>query len=116
MPIFEYVCKECEHEFEALVFGKQKAECPKCQSKKLDGAAALSVCRFGEKRTDDSAVDGGGAVRVVRRRSRARGLLAQGSRLSYLLAIHSASHQTSGRAPSAATYPRKNAITRPFSR
>ncbi|HKB99190.1 MAG TPA: zinc ribbon domain-containing protein [Terriglobales bacterium] len=36
MPIFEYVCKECEHEFEALVFGKQKAECPKCQSKKLD--------------------------------------------------------------------------------
>jgi putative FmdB family regulatory protein len=36
MPIFEYVCKECEHEFEALVFGKQKAECPKCQSKKLE--------------------------------------------------------------------------------
>ena len=36
MPIFEYVCKECEHEFEALVFGKQKAACPKCQSKKLE--------------------------------------------------------------------------------
>jgi putative FmdB family regulatory protein len=36
MPIFEYICKECEHEFEALVFGKQKAECPKCQSKKLE--------------------------------------------------------------------------------
>ena len=36
MPIFEYVCKECEHEFEALVFGKQKAECPKCQSRKLE--------------------------------------------------------------------------------
>jgi putative FmdB family regulatory protein len=36
MPIFEYVCKDCQHEFEALVFGKQKAECPKCQSKKLD--------------------------------------------------------------------------------
>jgi putative FmdB family regulatory protein len=35
MPIFEYVCKECRHEFEALVFGKQAAECPKCQSKKL---------------------------------------------------------------------------------
>ncbi|MGO8983850.1 MAG: FmdB family zinc ribbon protein [Terriglobales bacterium] len=41
MPIFEYVCKECQHEFEALIFGKQKAECPKCQSKKLD--AQLSV-------------------------------------------------------------------------
>jgi len=36
MPIFEYVCKECRHEFEALVFGAQKAECPKCQSKKLE--------------------------------------------------------------------------------
>ncbi len=36
MPIFEYVCKDCQHEFEALVFGKQKAECPKCQSEKLE--------------------------------------------------------------------------------
>jgi len=35
MPIFEYICKECQHEFEALVFGQKKAECPKCQSKKL---------------------------------------------------------------------------------
>jgi putative FmdB family regulatory protein len=36
MPIFEYICKECQHEFEALIFGKQTAECPKCQSKKLE--------------------------------------------------------------------------------
>lgn len=36
MPIFEYVCKECKNEFEALIFGKQKAECPKCQSKSLE--------------------------------------------------------------------------------
>jgi len=36
MPIFEYVCKECQHEFEALVFGQQKAECPKCKSRKLE--------------------------------------------------------------------------------
>ena len=36
MPIFEYVCKECKHEFEALVFGKDKVECPKCRSKKLE--------------------------------------------------------------------------------
>ena len=36
MPIFEYVCKECQHEFEALVFGKDKAECPKCHSRKLE--------------------------------------------------------------------------------
>lgn len=41
MPIFEYVCKDCDHQFEALVFGTDKAECPKCHSKKL--APQLSV-------------------------------------------------------------------------
>ena len=35
MPIFEYVCKDCNHGFEAIVYGSQKVECPKCQSKKL---------------------------------------------------------------------------------
>jgi len=35
MPIFEYVCSQCNHEFEAIVYGKDKAECPKCHSKKL---------------------------------------------------------------------------------
>jgi putative FmdB family regulatory protein len=35
MPIFEYVCQECKNEFEALVFGRDKAKCPKCESKKL---------------------------------------------------------------------------------
>jgi putative FmdB family regulatory protein len=41
MPIFEYVCQQCHHEFEALVYGAQKATCPKCQGKKL--APQLSV-------------------------------------------------------------------------
>ena len=36
MPIFEYVCQECRHQFETIVFGKQKAECPKCHGTKLD--------------------------------------------------------------------------------
>jgi putative FmdB family regulatory protein len=47
MPIFEYVCKECQHQFEALVFGKQKAACPKCESKKL--APQLSVFALSSK-------------------------------------------------------------------
>jgi len=41
MPIFEYVCTKCEHRFEALIFGSQKAACPKCHSKHL--APQLSV-------------------------------------------------------------------------
>ena len=35
MPIFEYVCQNCDHGFEALVYGSEKAECSKCHSKKL---------------------------------------------------------------------------------
>ena len=41
MPIFEYICKQCNHRFEALVFGDQKPTCPKCQSERL--APQLSV-------------------------------------------------------------------------
>ena len=41
MPIFEYICKQCDHQFEALVYGQQKAECPKCHGSKL--APQLSV-------------------------------------------------------------------------
>jgi putative FmdB family regulatory protein len=36
MPIFEYVCRECEHHFEAIVLGAQKPKCPKCESRKLE--------------------------------------------------------------------------------
>ena len=36
MPIFEYVCRECDHHFEAIVMGSKAAKCPKCESKKLD--------------------------------------------------------------------------------
>ncbi len=47
MPIFEYICQECQHEFEALVFGRDKAVCPKCQSKKL--SPQLSVFAMSSK-------------------------------------------------------------------
>jgi putative FmdB family regulatory protein len=36
MPIFEYVCRECEHQFEAIVLGSQTPKCPKCESRKLE--------------------------------------------------------------------------------
>jgi putative FmdB family regulatory protein len=52
MPIFEYACKECNHEFEAIIFGDQKAECPKCQSKRL--APQLSVFAVSAKGSSSS--------------------------------------------------------------
>ena len=36
MPIFEYICKECEHQFEIIVNGSTRVECPSCKSKRLE--------------------------------------------------------------------------------
>lgn len=36
MPIFEYICRKCHHHFEVIVTGSKKANCPKCESRKLD--------------------------------------------------------------------------------
>jgi len=58
MPIFEYVCKDCEHGFEALVYGNQKAECPKCHSRKL--AQQLSVFAVSAKGSASSAAPAAG--------------------------------------------------------
>lgn len=49
LPIFEYVCKECNHQFEALVYGNERAECPKCHGKKL--SQQLSVFAVSAKGT-----------------------------------------------------------------
>jgi putative FmdB family regulatory protein len=37
MPIFEYACSKCGHQFEALVRPQgDSPQCPECQSTKLD--------------------------------------------------------------------------------
>ena len=36
MPIFEYRCEDCGHKFEAILFGEQRAECPKCHAQTLE--------------------------------------------------------------------------------
>lgn len=53
MPIFEYICKDCDHQFEALVYGKQKAECPQCHGVKL--APQLSVFAVSAKGSPSTA-------------------------------------------------------------
>lgn len=37
MPLYEYVCHECDHAFEALVFGPDdETPCPECESRKVE--------------------------------------------------------------------------------
>lgn len=48
MPLFEFRCRECEHDFELLVRNREAAVCPHCGSEapdKLISAAAVSVAR-----------------------------------------------------------------------
>jgi putative FmdB family regulatory protein len=57
MPIYEYVCQACDHEFEALVYGSDKPECPKCHGKKL--SPQLSVFAVAAKGSSTSTSTAG---------------------------------------------------------
>ena len=35
MPIYEYACTACGHEFETLVYGSERPACPECASEEL---------------------------------------------------------------------------------
>ena len=50
MPIFEYICQQCQHRFEAIVLGSKKAACPKCESKRL----AQQLSKFAVAGSDKS--------------------------------------------------------------
>lgn len=52
MPIFEYICQKCHHQFETIVYGKEKAECPRCHHTKLEPQLSVfAVSATGSSRT-----------------------------------------------------------------
>jgi len=36
MPLYEYQCRACKHQFEALVRNREVPRCPSCQSEDLE--------------------------------------------------------------------------------
>jgi len=36
MPIYEYICRDCQHKFEALVSAARQPECPSCHGTGLE--------------------------------------------------------------------------------
>ncbi|MCP3941857.1 MAG: zinc ribbon domain-containing protein [Desulfobacteraceae bacterium] len=53
MPIYEYKCNTCKKDFETLVMGRTKPQCPGCDSQDL--SRLMSTCGFVSK----SATQGG---------------------------------------------------------
>lgn len=47
MPIYEYRCEKCGHEFEQLVLGRECPACPTCQSEQV--CRLMSSCGFVSK-------------------------------------------------------------------
>jgi len=59
MPVYEYVCKACDHEFEKLTplaSAHLTSECPKCGAKK--GERVLSMTSPGVAGSTGKAVKG----------------------------------------------------------
>ncbi|MBG0789400.1 MAG: zinc ribbon domain-containing protein [Desulfovibrionaceae bacterium] len=60
MPIFEYKCNDCGHEFEELVFDREECPpCPKCQSEKTGKLMSAVRSKVGGFRPDTG--DSGGS-------------------------------------------------------
>jgi putative FmdB family regulatory protein len=56
LPIYEYICEDCDQHFEKIVINKQlEIACPKCASKK----AALQLSVFASATPGSSKPSGG---------------------------------------------------------
>jgi putative FmdB family regulatory protein len=65
MPLFDFQCKSCGHEFEALVRGQAKPACPRCASHDLERLLSLPAVR--SETTKDKA------MRAARQRDQKQG-------------------------------------------
>jgi putative FmdB family regulatory protein len=48
MPIFEYACKGCGHEFETLVRSADTPDCPRCASTALEKKLSVFAAAGGQ--------------------------------------------------------------------
>jgi len=65
MPIYEYACKACQHEFEALVLGGKVPVCAKCGGSELERLLSLPNVK--------SEATHGLAMRAAKRRDQKAG-------------------------------------------
>jgi putative FmdB family regulatory protein len=65
MPIYEYVCQACQHQFETLVRSGQKPSCAACGSPRLERLLSLPIV--------DSEQSRAAALGAAKRRDAAQG-------------------------------------------
>jgi putative FmdB family regulatory protein len=50
MPIYEYTCDACRHEFETLVRGAEQPNCPQCGGSRLQKLFSVPAAHSGSSR------------------------------------------------------------------
>lgn len=65
MPLFEYFCKDCSHEFEVLVRSRDEGIlCPQCKSEKVSKLFSTFAHR-GKTSSLDGVLSGGASPKVA---------------------------------------------------
>ena len=75
MPIYEYRCSKCSHEFEFLVRSNTAAACEKCGSEKLERLLSLPAIK--------SDATHGLAMRSAKRRDKSQGQEREAAQREY---------------------------------
>ena len=61
MPIYEYICEDCNERFEKIVINKQQEiSCPKCSSKKASIQLSVFATAGSSSSTPSGRFSGGG--------------------------------------------------------
>jgi putative FmdB family regulatory protein len=66
MPIYDFSCRTCSHEFEALVRGSKTPTCPECSGQDLERKLSFPVVRSESTKAQVKA--------AVRRRDKAQAI------------------------------------------
>ena len=75
MPIYEYECRGCGHQFEALVRKSDTPACPECASTELERLLSLPVVKSESTKAQ--------ALRAAKKRDKAQGTERTMEQLKY---------------------------------